>query len=51
MKLNEYKTIKISPESHKIIKDYCNDNGLKMNRWIEKELLKIMKNINEKENN
>jgi predicted HicB family RNase H-like nuclease len=51
MKLNEYKTIKISPELHKMIKKYCVNNDLKMNNWIEKQLKKIIETTNEKKNN
>lgn len=51
MKTNEFKTIKISPELHNKIKNYCNDNDYKLNNWIEKQLKKIIENLNDKENN
>jgi predicted HicB family RNase H-like nuclease len=51
MKLNQYKTIKISPELHKIIKKYCVNNELRMNNWIEEQLKKIIVNLNDEENN
>jgi len=35
-----YKTLKISPDLHKIIKDYCKEEGLIMNVWVEKQLKK-----------
>lgn len=37
------KTLKISEELHQLIKVYCVKNKLKMNDWVEKELLKIIK--------
>lgn len=30
------KNIKITPPTHKILKDYCNENGLKMFGFVEK---------------
>lgn len=30
------KNLKITPTTHKILKDYCNDNGLKMFGFVEK---------------
>jgi hypothetical protein len=30
------KNLKITPLTHKILKDYCNDNGLKMFGFVEK---------------
>jgi predicted HicB family RNase H-like nuclease len=38
----EFKTLKINPDLHKKLKDYCNENGLKLNTWIEKQLEKII---------
>ena len=37
------KTLKISEELHKKIKVFCATNDLKMNDWVEKELVKILK--------
>ena len=51
MKLNEYKTIKISPELHKEIKKYCVEKDFKLNDWIEKQLKKMIDELNGKENN
>jgi hypothetical protein len=33
------KNLKIKPEVHKLLKDYCNDNGLKMFKFVEKLIL------------
>ena len=35
----EFKNLKISPESHKIIKEYCDEKGLKLNVWVERQLI------------
>ena len=51
MKINEYKTIKISPELHKIIKKYCDEHDYKLNNWIEKRLKKIIDELNDSKNN
>lgn len=32
------KTLKISDELHFDIKKYCNDNGLKLNNWVGRQL-------------
>jgi len=50
IEMNKFKTIKISPELHNIIKKYCNDNNYKMNGWIENKLKKIMISLDEKNN-
>ena len=39
------KTIKISEELHSELKEYCRENNLKLNGWIEKELSKIISKI------
>jgi len=49
MNRSEFKTLKINPEIHKKLKIYCEKNGLKLNIWAERELLKIISRINEKE--
>jgi len=36
MTSNRVKNIKICEESHKLLKDYCNKNGLKMFAFVEK---------------
>lgn len=36
------KTLKISEDLHQKIKVYCVKNKLKMNVWVEKELIKII---------
>ena len=33
------KNLKIKPEIHKVLKDYCNNNGLKMFKFVEKLIL------------
>lgn len=48
MTRSEFKTLKIKPELHEKLKSYCNDNGLKLNIWVEKQLEKIIELINEK---
>jgi predicted HicB family RNase H-like nuclease len=45
----KYKTIKLSPELHKKIKNYCEIEGYKLNIWIEKQLSVLIEKIN-KEN-
>jgi len=50
MKLNEYKTIKISPKLHKELKKYCIENDFKLSNWIEIELKKVLNLIDEKKN-
>jgi len=30
------KNLKITPKTHKILKDYCKENGLKMFQFVEK---------------
>ena len=42
MGMNERKPIKnlkIKPEVHKVLKNYCNENGLKMFAFVEKLIL------------
>ena len=38
-RVDDRKGIKISPESHSILKKYCDDNGLKM-EWYLNKLIK-----------
>jgi len=45
MTRSEFKTLKINPELHKKLKKYCNENGLKLNIWIEKQLEKTINSI------
>lgn len=42
------KNLKISEELHKQIKIYCAINGLKINKWVEKQLTEKINIINEK---
>jgi hypothetical protein len=36
MAIKRSKNLKITPTTHKILKDYCEDNGLKMFAFVEK---------------
>lgn len=40
--MSDFKTVKLSPELHKKIKEYCDREGLKLNVWIERQLMKII---------
>lgn len=37
------KNLKISEETHKVLKKYCNDNGLKLYRFLETLILEKCK--------
>jgi len=39
--MKNFKTVKISPELHRLLKLYCVKNSFKLNTWIEEELKKI----------
>lgn len=41
----KFKTIKISPELHLLLKMYCVKNGIKLNFWIEENLKKIYEKL------
>jgi hypothetical protein len=43
------KTLKISENLHKKVKIFCATNGIKMNDWVEKELLKTLKRYDNNE--
>jgi len=34
--MNKIKNIKISPESHELLKSYCNKHGFKIYKFLEK---------------
>jgi len=34
--MDKIKNIKISPESHELLKSYCNKHGLKIYKFLEK---------------
>lgn len=36
MPIKRTKNLKITPTTHKLLKDYCKENGLKMFAYIEK---------------
>jgi hypothetical protein len=38
--MKKIKNIKISEESHMILKQYCEDNGLKLYKFLEKLIIK-----------
>jgi hypothetical protein len=38
--MEKIKNIKISLESHKILKDYCDEKGLKIYKFLENLILK-----------
>jgi predicted HicB family RNase H-like nuclease len=42
------KTLKISDELHKRIKIFCAENELKINDWVEKELMKKIESYDNK---
>lgn len=39
----ERKTLIISKETHQKLKDYCKDNSIKLNDWVEKLILNEIK--------
>ena len=41
----KYKSIKISEHLHKILKEMCHEQGLKLNWWCETMLTKSVKEI------
>lgn len=36
MSINRTKNLKITPATHKLLKEYCKENGLKMFAFVEK---------------
>ena len=50
MKVNrKIKTFQVSEDTHKLVADYCNDNSLKINPFVDKLLTNVMRNLNEKQ--
>jgi len=47
-KIVKYQSIKLTAEFHKILKDYANENSLKLNDWCEKLLKKEFEKILER---
>jgi hypothetical protein len=45
-KLNKqkYRVVNIDKDSYKIIKEYCDNNSLKVSKWITHQILAIIKN-------
>jgi len=41
--MNEIKNLKISKEVHQVLKTYCDDNGLKMYKFLEKLIMEKCK--------
>lgn len=41
--IKKIKNLKISPEAHSILKKYCEKNGLKIHRFLEKIILEKCK--------
>lgn len=39
----ERKTLIISTETHQKLKEYCNNNSIKLNEWVEKLILNEIK--------
>lgn len=39
------KTLKISDELHRDIKIFCDKEGLKLNKWVEKQLKEKIKEL------
>ena len=39
----EIKNLKISKEVHKVLKDYCDKNGVKIYRFLEKLIIETCK--------
>jgi len=44
------KNLKITEESHKLLKKYCDDNYLKISEWVSNEIIKLIKEKNGKVN-
>jgi hypothetical protein len=42
-KVNKIKNLKISVEAHDILKNYCDKNGIKMYRFLEKLIIEKCK--------
>jgi len=38
----KFKSIKITEKTHKILKDFCKKNNLKINSWVESLILEKM---------
>lgn len=46
--MEELKSLKISKELHTKLKVYCSKEGLKLNTWVEKNLEKIISELDAK---
>jgi hypothetical protein len=45
------KNVKMRPEPHAVIKEYCKDNGLKFARFIEMTCLRFIEEETKKDGN
>jgi len=43
-----FKNVKISTTLHEKLKKYCNDEGLKLSTWVEKQLNEKMRELCQK---
>ena len=39
----EYRVVNIDLDSYSIIKEYCDENSLKISKWITQQLLMVIK--------
>lgn len=44
------KNLKISKNTHKLLKTYCNKNLLKINEWVDKLIKNTIKNAKKTDN-
>lgn len=47
--MSKRKVINLSEESYEIVKDFCEENDLKISKWCERVLLDKIKQENEKD--
>jgi predicted HicB family RNase H-like nuclease len=41
------KTVVIENETHKVLKEYCNDNSIKLNSWVDNLIKEKLRELNE----
>jgi hypothetical protein len=39
------KNLKITDEAHKLLKQYCDENYLKISEWISNEIMELIENM------
>lgn len=44
------KNLKITEEAHKLLKQYCDENYLKISEWVSNEIILLIKEKNGKSN-